>query len=79
MNGSAADLETRVRTALDEVRPALRADGGDVELVAIEGDSVRVHLLGACGRCPMARSTLAEFVAERIRLWAPEIQRIEAV
>ncbi len=75
---SAADLEARVAAALDEVRPALRADGGDVELLGIEGDRVRVHLLGACGCCPMARSTLADFVVERIRLWAPEIGQIEA-
>jgi Fe-S cluster biogenesis protein NfuA len=75
---SATDLKSRVAAALEEVRPALRADGGDVELLGIEGDRVRVHLLGECGRCPMARSTLADFVAERIRLWAPEIQTIDA-
>ncbi len=75
---SATDLAARVAAALDEVRPALRADGGDVELLGIDGDRVRVHLLGACERCPMALSTLTDFVAERIRLWAPEIERIVA-
>jgi Fe-S cluster biogenesis protein NfuA len=73
-----SNLEERVRQALDEVRPALRADGGDVQLVRIEEDVVTVHLLGACNGCPMARSTLTDFVAERVRLWAPEIARVVA-
>jgi Fe-S cluster biogenesis protein NfuA len=68
-----------VGCALDEVRPALQADGGDIELVEVAGDVVRVRLLGACAGCPMARSTLADFVAERIQLYAPEITRVEAV
>lgn len=70
------DLEQRVRHALDEVRPALRADGGDVLLLGIDGDVVRLHLEGACDGCPMAHSTLADFVVERIRLYAPEIERV---
>jgi Fe-S cluster biogenesis protein NfuA len=73
-----SSLETRVRQAIDEVRPALRADGGDVALVRIDGDVVTVHLLGACHGCPMARTTLTDFVGERIRLWAPEITRVAA-
>jgi Fe-S cluster biogenesis protein NfuA len=69
-------VEERVRFALDEVRPALLADGGDVVFVAIEGSTVRVDLTGACRTCPMARSTLSEFVAERVRLYAPEIEHV---
>ena len=69
-------LERRVATAIEEVRPAIRADGGDVSLVAIEGDTVRVQLEGACVGCPMARSTLSDFVTERIQLFAPEIERV---
>lgn len=72
------DLESRVRFALEEVRPALQADGGDVELGRIEGAVVYVSLRGACDGCPMASSTLAEFVAERVCLYAPEIERIVA-
>jgi Fe-S cluster biogenesis protein NfuA len=67
-----------VQVAIDEVRPAVRMDGGDVELVRIDGDVVVVHLTGACRGCPMAASTLADFVGERIRLYAPEIDRVEA-
>lgn len=70
-------VEQRVQHALDEVRPALQADGGDVHLLEVAGEVVRVHLEGACDGCPMAHSTLADFVVERIRLYAPEIDRVE--
>ena len=72
-------IEERVIWALEEVRPALRSDGGDVELAGIDGDVVKVHLVGACKGCPMAQSTLAEFVGERIKLYAPEISEVVAV
>jgi len=72
-------VEERILFALDEVRPALVADGGDVRLVSIEGSTVRVELRGACKTCPMAHSTLSDFVSERIRLYAPEINEVLAV
>ncbi|MCU0303804.1 MAG: NifU family protein [Thermoanaerobaculales bacterium] len=72
------DLESRVRFAVEEVRPALQADGGDVRLVRVEGSTAVVELHGACDGCPMAHSTLAEFVAERICLYAPEIEKVVA-
>jgi Fe-S cluster biogenesis protein NfuA len=65
-----------VRFAIEEVRPALQADGGDVSLARIEGGIVYVELKGACEGCPMAGSTLADFVKERIRLYAPEIEDV---
>jgi Fe-S cluster biogenesis protein NfuA len=70
------DLESRVRFAIEEVRPALQADGGDVGFDRIEGNVVYVVLRGACNRCPMANSTLADFVTERICLYAPEIETV---
>lgn len=73
------DLESRVRFAVEEVRPALQADGGDVRLSRVEGSVVYVELVGACDGCPMASSTLADFVTERISLYAPEIERVVAV
>ncbi len=72
-------VEERVLCALAEVRPALVADGGDVSLVSIDGSTVRVELRGACKTCPMAHSTLSDFVFERIRLYAPEIDEVLAV
>ena len=71
-------LEDRVRFAIEEVRPGLQADGGDVRLDRIEPPIVYVRLRGACDGCPMADSTLADFVAERICLYAPEIERVVA-
>ena len=73
------ELVLRVRRALDEVRPGLRADGGDVDLISVDGDVVTLRLRGACQGCPMAGSTLSEFVTERIRVHAPEIRRVIAV
>ena len=72
------DLESRVRFAIEEVRPALQADGGDVSFARIDGAVVYVELKGACHDCPMAHSTLADFVAERICLYAPEIDSVVA-
>ena len=72
-------LEERVAFAIAEVRPALNADGGDVVLVAVDGNEVRVRLIGACNGCPMAASTLADFVVERIKLYAPEIEHVTTV
>ena len=66
-------VEDRVTYAIEEVRPALMADGGDVTLVGIDGSTVTVTLCGACRTCAMAHSTLTDFVAERIKLYAPEI------
>ena len=71
-------IEDRVAFAIEEVRPAIKADGGDVSLRAVEGTTVKVSLLGACRNCAMAHSTLADFVAERIKLYAPEITDVVA-
>jgi len=51
---------------------------GDVVLVGIEGGTVKVSLQGACRHCAMASSTLTDFVAERIKLYAPEITDVVA-
>ena len=69
-------LERQVQDALEELRPALRSDGGDVELVGIEDGVVRVRLLGACGGCPMAMMTLVGFVEERLKQRVPEIRQV---
>lgn len=69
-------VEQKVKAALDEVRPALQIDGGDVELVGVEGGVVRVRLMGACGGCPMATMTLVGFVEERVKQRVPEIRQV---
>ncbi|MHC4201045.1 MAG: NifU family protein, partial [Planctomycetota bacterium] len=65
--------------ALDEIRPMLKADGGDVELVAIEGKVVKVRLQGHCAGCPMAQMTLQRGIETRVREKVPEVERVEAV
>jgi Fe-S cluster biogenesis protein NfuA len=71
-------IEDRVAFAIEEVRPAVKADGGDVAFKAIEGSTVKVSLMGACRTCAMAQSTLTDFVGERIKLYAPEITEVIA-
>ena len=79
MNDDVAAVRQRVESALDEVRPALRMDGGDVELVSVDEGVVSVRLLGACGGCPMATMTLVGFVEERLKQRVPEIRRVTSV
>ena len=69
-------LEQQVQDALEELRPALRMDGGDVELVGVDGGVAKVRLLGACGGCPMAMMTLVGFVEERLKQRVPQIQQV---
>ena len=69
----------QVQTVLDKIRPALQADGGDVELVAVEGGVVKVKLVGACRGCPMSQLTLANGVERVLKEQIPEIVRVEAV
>ena len=78
MSWPKGSVEDRVAFAVEEVRPAIQMDGGDVALLGIDGETVRVSLQGACRNCAMAQSTLSDFVAERIKLYAPEITDVVA-
>jgi ATP-binding protein involved in chromosome partitioning len=69
-------IEQKVRKALEEIRPILQADGGDLELVAIEGRTAHVRLKGACSSCPSATATLRNVVEEKIREHCPEIEQV---
>lgn len=72
-------MREKVEAALDQVRPALQADGGNVELVDVEGDVVRVKLTGACGCCPMSTMTLRMGIERVIKEQLPEIKEVIAV
>ena len=76
---SEESLAPRVKAALEEVRPALQMDGGDVEFVGLDGGAVKVRLMGACGGCPMATMTLVGFVQERLRQRVPEVTQVVRV
>lgn len=68
--------EEQVRQALEEVRPALQADGGDVSLVKVEGNDVYVRLEGACHGCPAAGMTLLYGVARILKERLPEVGEV---
>lgn len=72
-------IEKKVQNALAEIKPRIQADGGDIELVAIENGTVKVRLKGACAGCPMATLTLKQGVERLIKAKVPEIQSVEAV
>ena len=68
-----------VETTLDEMRPYLMADGGNVELVEIDGPIVKLRLQGACGSCPSSAMTLRMGIERRLKEIIPEIAEIEQV
>ncbi|WRH65607.1 MAG: NifU family protein [Planktothrix sp. GU0601_MAG3] len=71
--------EENVETVLDELRPYLMADGGNVQIVELDGPIVRVRLQGACGSCPSSTMTLKMGIERRLRERIPEIAEVEAV
>ncbi len=72
-------MREKVAAALEKARPALQADGGDVELVDDKDGVVTVRLTGACGGCPMAAMTLKMGVERLVREEVPEIKELVAV
>jgi Fe-S cluster biogenesis protein NfuA len=73
-------LKERVQTALNQVRPSLQADGGDVELVEVTEDGiVKVKLTGACGGCPMSRITLSQGIETHLKKVVPEVKSVQGV
>lgn len=76
---SSQALFERVDKALDLIRPSIRMDGGDVELVEVEDGIARVKMVGACGGCPMSTMTLKMGIERAIRHQVPEVKSVEAV
>jgi Fe-S cluster biogenesis protein NfuA len=73
-------IQEKVKNILNQIRPTLQADGGDVELVEITADNVvKVRLRGACAHCMGAVMTLKNVVEARIRAAVPEIKSVERV
>ena len=80
MKSEESSMKERVEQALDKVRPALQADGGDVELVEVGANGVvKVRLKGACGGCPMSQLTLKMGIERVLRKEVPEVKAVEAV
>ena len=72
-------MKEKVEKALNDVRPHLQADGGDVELVDVENNIVKVRLKGACAGCPMSQLTLKQGIERHIKKLIPEIISVESV
>jgi Fe-S cluster biogenesis protein NfuA len=72
-------MKERVEAVIEEIRPLLQADGGDIELVGVEEGVVKVRLRGACAGCPGAAMTLKMAVERRLKAKIPEVDRVESV
>lgn len=72
-------MKEKVQEAIDKIRPALQADGGDVELVGYEDGVVTVRLQGACAGCPMSQMTLKNGIERLLKQEIPEIKSVESV
>jgi len=70
-------LEEQVKAALENVRPSLQADGGDVEFVSVADDgTVSVKLTGACGHCPMSQMTLKMGIEKYLQKEVPQVTAV---
>ncbi len=72
-------MKSEVEEVLKGIRPALQADGGDVELVDVVGGVVKVRLKGACNGCPMAAMTLKGGIEAALKERIPAVERVESV
>jgi Fe-S cluster biogenesis protein NfuA len=73
-------MKEEVQAAIEKIRPMLKADGGDVELIDVSADGVvKVRLQGACSGCPMSQMTLKNGIERIIKQEVPGIKSVESV
>ena len=72
-------MREKVEKALEDIRPSLQMDGGDIELVSVEDGIVKVRLTGACGGCSMSQATMTLGVEKAIRRTVPGVKKVVAV
>ena len=72
-------MQEKVEAILEKIRPNLQADGGDVELVGIEGGIVKLRLQGACAGCPMSQMTLKMGIERELKKAIPEVKEVVSV
>jgi Fe-S cluster biogenesis protein NfuA len=73
------EMEERIKAVLDKIRPALQADGGDVEFIDFNDGVVTVRMKGACGGCPMSIMTLKQGIEARMKAEIPEVKSVESL
>jgi Fe-S cluster biogenesis protein NfuA len=69
----------RVKKVLDKIRPSLQADGGDVKLISVEDNVVKVQLTGACGGCPFSQMTLKMGIERTLKEEIPEVKEVISI
>ena len=72
-------IVAQIEDTLDAIRPALREDGGDVEVVAFDEGVLQLRLVGACSACPISTMTVKQGIERRIRSAIPEVLSVQAV
>ena len=72
-------MKESVQSVIDQIRPMLQRDGGDVELVDVEDGIVKVRLQGACKGCPMSQMTLKNGIEKFVKQQIPEVVSVESV
>ncbi len=72
-------MQEQVQNVLEQIRPHLQADGGDVKLVSVEDGIVKVQLQGACAGCPMSMMTLKNGIERILKQQIPEVKEVRAV
>jgi Fe-S cluster biogenesis protein NfuA len=72
-------MKDKILEVIEEVRPMLQADGGDVEFIDYVDGVVTVRLMGACGNCPMSLMTLKNGIEARVKAKVPEVQSVEQI
>lgn len=74
------ELENKVKNVLNQIRPYLQADGGDVEFIEMTEDKVvNIRLLGMCGNCPHSQMTLKSGIEAAVKRVLPEISAVESI
>lgn len=71
--------KAKIEKVLAKIRVSLQQDGGDIELVGVDKDVVKVRLKGACAGCPMSQMTMANFVEAQLRKEIPDVKHVQAV
>jgi len=72
-------MNENIEKVLEQIRPSLQADGGDVELIGVKDGVVSVRLTGACGGCPMATVTLKAGIEKILKSKLPEVKEVVSV
>lgn len=72
-------MKEKILAVLEEIRPALQNDGGDVEFIDFQDGVVTLRMMGACGSCPMSMMTLKQGIESRLKARIPEVLSVQQI